>query len=442
MRAALSELPPLEPAGRLHVRSLAEGSIWASLPIIQRGIPLSYGWSVETSPHLPTLVQHNLALRSGYPGFVVRNYSLWNVKAVITSQNEGALLEALEQSGYSKLGEVGQSVVLLDQSPAPLVRPVGGGIVVGRGGYTVATVVPALSFGTSGEVQEYPDAYLDAFDLIYLYDFQYDSGLELEERIRAWLARGKVVVVDYTGRPDSALFGVAGKVIEVSGRPAFISRDPSLVPGAPVAEEPFQYQGDPWRAVTYTGLDGVVLEARDEDGETMPVIGYEELPEGKVYFIGLNLPAHALLNQDKATASFLHGFFQRLGLNVGQRDAVFQISDFQSPADDWGFRYRSDSSRVAMVSQTWSPHWQVQIDGVEVVPMNHENLIALELPAGDHQVTFHYGSTFVQWLGWALTWLAGGFLGLTLRRFRELDVLVGRLIAVGEAESEPTLSPP
>jgi len=47
------------------------------------------------------------------------------------------------------------------------------------------------------------------------------------------------------------------------------------------------------------------------------------------------------------------------------------------------------------------------LDGQPLTICNHENLIMLFLPAGEHGVEFHYGSTPIQWVGWGVTVVCG-----------------------------------
>jgi hypothetical protein len=56
-----------------------------------------------------------------------------------------------------------------------------------------------------------------------------------------------------------------------------------------------------------------------------------------------------------------------------------------------------------IVSQTWSRHWKVTLDGSPVVVRDHENLVLISLPAGEHAVDFHYDATPVQAVGRGVT---------------------------------------
>jgi len=75
----------------------------------------------------------------------------------------------------------------------------------------------------------------------------------------------------------------------------------------------------------------------------------------------------------------------------------------QPPADRWFFTYQTDQAAAVVVSQTWSPHWRVTIDGMPTDAYNLENLNLLYLPAGTHRVEFAYESTPIQWVGWVAT---------------------------------------
>jgi uncharacterized membrane protein len=359
VRNALNEVPRDLNSSRLDVRS-SEGSIWSLLPLTQGDKHLTFGWSIETTPHQSTFSQINLAIRRGFPEFVPRNYFLWNVDTSVIASEETSIIETLLESGYRETGSTGRSVVLTNSAkPALFKKLASNSIVIGRGAHSTSTVLPWMSYGVSWNVDDYDQQYLQQFDLIYLYDFRYDNIFELENSIREWIQNGKTIVLDLTAMQDNNIFGVEANLIELPNTPRF-----NLGPEADfeidtVAEEPFVYQGDPWRGVSYSGLDGEILSVFDVSGNQASVVGYKELPEGRVYYLGLNWISHIMDSRDQSAITFLTDFLQRA--DPYQEIQLPEISTITSdqPSDKWSFTYEADQKLNALISVTWSPHWTV-----------------------------------------------------------------------------------
>ena len=73
------------------------------MPIIETVRNRSFGWSTETTPHLPVIVQRNSALREDRPLFVVRNYDLWNVRTAMIDPADARLVTALLDRGFTEV---------------------------------------------------------------------------------------------------------------------------------------------------------------------------------------------------------------------------------------------------------------------------------------------------------------------------------------------------
>ncbi|MBU1879654.1 MAG: hypothetical protein KJ734_11950, partial [Chloroflexi bacterium] len=310
-------------------------------------------------------------------------------------------------------GVEGENVLLDSRNlSTPVMMLRSNGIVVGRGGYNTVTVFPWLSFGTSWNVDDYEPAYLDLFNLIYLYDFRYHDAGSLEQQIREWVADGKTVVLDLTAMPESYLFGVETQYVQVPREPQFRAGAEIDFPLGNIADQPFEYEGQPWRGITYYGLDGTLVEVLDNEDRAWPVLGFKTIPEGRVYFVGLNWVTHILDTHDQAATDLLDGFFQRAEPYREFVQPGFAAEFIHPPADEWSFTYRSGQDTPVVVSETWSPHWQATLDGEPLAIYNHENLILLFLPAGRHVVEFRYTSTPIQWIGWGLTIASAALLAM------------------------------
>ena len=439
VHSALETLPRGDGYGRLEVRSGDDNSIWAALPVTEAEYRLAGGWSIETTPHLLTFLENNRAVRDGYPEFVRRNYGLWNVRAAVVGQNELALVDELDGAGFQVYQRDAPKILLASDEPSkPVMEFKTNAIAIGRGRFPTVTALPWFGYATSDVLDDLDMKYLDLFDSIYLYDFRYENWQDIQSSIRQWTAAGKTVVLDLTLMPNPELFGVTPHSIELPLNPEFIVSPQVGFAAGGVASEPFGREGNPWRGVVYEGLDGVLVEVRDVDGRSWPVLGYEEIADGRVYFLGLNLISHILDTHDQTTRTFFEGFFGQAGAYREMELPAFPLTDVSPSSDHWGFSYETESPAKALVSETWSRHWRAAVDGEPLRVHNHENLMVLELPAGVHTVTFDYGRTPIQWVGWAATGLAA-LLGLVVWVYYER---IKGWYASAEEELKRQLTPP
>jgi hypothetical protein len=311
----------------------------------------------------------------------------------------------LKSSGFEETAAFHDMVCLDSPSvSSPVLNLNPSGLVIGRGADTVAQIYPWMNQGNSWYVDENPDVYYAPYRIIYLYDFRYHNLSAALTRIRSWVAEGKQVVIDMTGLVGETILNVQTQNVRLPKTPVFTA-GPNLdftVDGR-MAEEPFEYNGADWQGASYLGLDGSLVQVTDAEGNERPVLGYKQIPEGKVYFLGFNWSAHIQATHDRSAANLLDSFFQRANPERSITLSAFPLQSMQSPADRWFFTYQTDQAAAAVISQTWSPHWRVTVDGTATDVFNLDNLILLNLPAGTHRVDFAYEPTPIQWMGWGAT---------------------------------------
>jgi len=112
------------------------------------------------------------------------------------------------------------------------------------------------------------------------------------------------------------------------------------------------------------------------------------------------------------------------------------------------FQVEAPASWTLQLHQFYFPGWQASIDGqvVETHPAGPLGLVSVEVPAGAHEVVFHFGTSSVRRVGWAVS-LAGIGLFLVgllwLRRWRWLIgplvlALIFAWLAVRERQANPS----
>lgn len=113
-----------------------------------------------------------------------------------------------------------------------------------------------------------------------------------------------------------------------------------------------------------------------------------------------------------------------------------QLTPGRQALSERHFTAVSDTAWMLQLHQFYFPGWQAQVDGrtIPASPTGSLALAGVELPAGEHEVVFRFGSTPARRIGWAWTLAGLGIWCLAaawLRRWRWLAVLASVIIMYG-----------
>ena len=425
----LGLFPESDPSSRMEVVLPAVSvSLWKFAPIEQTGWRIPGGFSEQTTPHLNTLVHFNSALSRGQPQFLERTFELWNVRAYAGDTSQQQVVDQLAEGSFSVYAQGGYFTVLSSDLPSnPVMKFDRSMLAVGRGALGIVEAFPWASWVDVATLDKLDPDYADRFDIIFLWDFLWDDAATVERYIRRWVASGKVVLMDMTRMPDPNLFGVR---TVIAGFPP----NPEMTKGSELDFEfdqpydvPWTDGSIDWRGVTYSGLDGELLTVVDINGRERPVLGFKDINEGRVYYLGFGWLIHAVTERDQAALSLVDTFFDRAAPSRDIHLSPLDISNFVPSSDHWGFDYNLDVAGPVLISETWSPHWRITVDDEPIDVNVHENLILVDLPAGEHRVSINYGSTPIQWFGLGITLLALLLVAVALWFWEQGMTWLGRL---------------
>jgi hypothetical protein len=315
----------------------------------------------------------------------------------------GLSLGALEFEHRQDLGEYQIWDLISDNSPVQVI-PEDRALVVGTGLPPLLMTFPFAQQASQPYLSLLDDQIFDDHPLMILSQFE-DTTLELdeaEERLSDYLQSGGTVVLDLSGMEttlgrstdvfdvDVLRLAVAGEVRVrwQDGLSEDLSQVLSLTSIAP----------EGWSGAVYENLD-VVLAEIQYLGEWYPILGYRQVGQGRAWFVGMNLLYYAQLSGDRAIPQVLRDLSLE-GVQVNQ-EIVYQ----PVPVEDWfvddrGLRIDYTSTQeipAALISYTYSPRWQITIDGRPVEFSAFENLIQLSLPSGRHQIGIAYQAYGTSW---------------------------------------------
>ncbi|MBM2820502.1 MAG: 6-pyruvoyl-tetrahydropterin synthase related domain [Candidatus Berkelbacteria bacterium] len=289
-------------------------------------------------------------------------------------------------------------------------------LIIGNYANTAAAVLSDKNLmaiqGNSTFIDDYDLDFLKHFDSLVLYGFGYHNKKKAEALIKEYAKGGGKVTIDFQGIEKGKLEDLP-YFLGVTGIPKKITNDLSLkksndsagnIPTkieipmeiqdltgfGTYAEKPFKE----WGFMSYMGLDGSVLKMNENNEET-DIVGYKEIegPEGtssKVWFIGGNLYYHAFLTHNDQEIEFIKELVHNTDVSPKQNSPTITFSNQTLEPESKKFSYMAEESTPVLISFTYSPYWKAYLDGQEIKIYRVENLMALDLPKGAHQIEMNY----------------------------------------------------
>lgn len=406
--AAMTELGRYSSSGRFDYLLRNWGSEASYLPTVLGDKDQVRGWSIEGTPHWNTIENMGRALHDEYLKYVLRNLALWNVRYVMLDVDEPQLQRALESVNFRTIWSDQHFELMRSDIPSSYVMRQDRSIIaIGKGAEIAATIFPWLAQGTSLYIDDYDMDYLSTFDGVLLYGYLQRDEAAPERIIRELLRRGKTVFVDMRGAAQQSLFGVTQWIIDVPDDVTFsVPKSSPLDPGGDLSLKSFRYKNKPWRPNSYINLDGTIVEGAFDE-QVWPLLGFENVEGGRVYFFGYDLFNHAKLTRDNQAVALIDSIFEVAHPNRALSPAPFEVENQDWEGQSLGFTYSSPDDAAVIVSVTYSPHWTVWVDGAPVKNYNHEYLNLLMLPAGRHTAKFVYGTTWIQEVSIRISAIAG-----------------------------------
>jgi hypothetical protein len=382
-----------------------------------KGAPLINGWALENTPHHVAL-RRVLSAPEWGPEYLEALFARWDVRtAVIAGGTEAdPARAAVSGMGFTRELVIGRYEIWRQAAPPARVQelPAQNMLLVGDGLAPFLTAFPFAEEASpamfireqSGSLTEYP--------VLGFYRFAADPAeVKLHEDVlRNYLDAGGTVVVDLSGMEDIFgrtldFFGVHAFRLAFDDRMTLRWSDPSANLPAQLHFSGLAEEG--WSGASYEGLDTIVA-VMDRDGASYPVLGYKNVGQGRVWFIGGNLFYYTQLAGQNALRDYIRDIILKdLPVSKALVWPSVPLLAYSESANGLTFDYSSAGPVSALVSYTYHPRWRATIDGVEVGLGVRDNLIRISLPAGSHHVEIRYDALGAIW-----PWLGGlaAFLGV------------------------------
>lgn len=395
------------------------------------------GWALENTPH-HFAIRRLLGAPEWGPEYLQALFERWDVRRVVVGGRDvpESIRSALQGFGFARDAILGSYEVWVDPRPsAPVQRPpVDQMLLVGEDLMPFLGAFPFAEERRASDLAEVGQPEMMARPMIGVFRFAQDAeGLQSAEvALREYLAQGGRLVVDLSGMED--LIGRSLDFLDVGVLRLSLDEATDLRwdQDPEGAVERLDFRDLPevgWSGAAYLNLDRV-LASVEQDGEWYPVLGYKNFGAGRAWFVGLNLLYYAQVAEDRALLETIRDSI--LNSVPVSRDLLLEdvdVRDFHVSDRGLTFLAHMDEASDVIISYTYSPRWEVLVDGQPVPFTSYEGLIRMSLPAGEHAVNVLY-HPYGTW--WPRLGLGLGFLA----------ALLG-MAAIGvEARMKPAVQPP
>ncbi|MFH2101741.1 MAG: 6-pyruvoyl-tetrahydropterin synthase-related protein [Chloroflexota bacterium] len=380
----------------------------------QSGREQVFGWAYQSACTATTVSALNGAMETGNWGFVLQLLDILGADDLVLLQTGislDPLTGLLPGYGYQRVWDESHLVVYhRDGGPRALYLS-SPAIGIGSGASNVAALFPGLLLASSPYVDDYDLGYLSQFSVIVLSRFNWHDQSRAEALMVAYAQAGGSVLVDLSAAPEDPLarvprfLDIYGERVRFFTEPVWLTLDDNRDSLTPFRELP-------WVAVVPQGdlVESIQFEYHGVSGTAL---GYVPIGQGKIWFVGLNLPYHTLITHDPLGLEVLS---QILPVPAGEpiSYATVPLEEYVADQEGYRFTYELATPGELLVPVIGCDGMTIYLDNQPVANHSLYQMVAFTAPAGRHQVRIVFESPMVYYYGGfvSLFGLFGCFIGL------------------------------
>jgi len=367
-----------------------------------------FGWAYQGARTAQTVAALNDAIEMGFPAYLLDRLDLYGTDDVVILDdlpNADHIAAGLQQGNYLKV-YTGERVDLYHREGSPRAfiadwETLG----IGRGAQNLAYLFPSMILGTSTQVDDYSLEHLMRFKTVVLSGFDWHNRQQAEQLVEQAARQGVRVIVDLTGVKKDPLARIP-RFLNVWGEQVILPPDPVQVFSL---EEQFTLEGfNKHSRLWYSHmLQGLEQEFWSFDylGQKGTLVGFNAYGQGKVWFVGLNLPYHAVQTRDPLAIQLL-SLLLELEPEVAEGYTQVPLEDYQTGGGGYRFSYHLEAPQTLFVPVAYHDGTFVLVDGELATTYTYERLLAFEAPAGEHEVQIGLQRTSTHLIGKLISGLA------------------------------------
>jgi len=196
------------------------------------------------------------------------------------------------------------------------------------------------------------------------------------------------------------------RFLDVWAEPLILAAEPIRLtsPEGSYELQPFSDGAGLWYTHTPQGIENTSL-IFDYLGETVTAVGFNNYGAGQVWFIGINLPYHALISRDPVAINLLAELLQ-LPFDEPTGYSVVPLNQYLADQNGYRFTYRLDKQFRLFFPVAHHEGMMLFIDNLPARLLSVENLVTFDAPQGQHTVEIRIRPTKIQWLGQLVSGMA------------------------------------
>ncbi len=363
------------------------------------GKPQVFGWAIQGAGDLHVLVDVNTALQNHWYPYLFDRLRLLGATQLLGARRftaSATFAAAARDAGFQRVlqNRVVTAWTLGATGPSGPYAVAGGtvGLVIGRYASVWTSLFPQLGSAPGIYLDGYTAAQLRRFPILVLSGFRWRSARAADALLRSYVGSGGHLVVDLTGAPIG-VFSRRPRVLGVYGEPVDISGGMTLeVGGRQLRVGPFPPPYNPWQTYVPQGLDHAMARL-DALGMSVPLVGYRTLSEGRVWFLGGNLPFLGYLTRDQRAIGLVA---RTVGLRPGARPVRRYLPLQGMRTSSAGVRFQlvvpPGTPMPVVLPFSLSPGERLQVGQQAVHPLLIDGLPNLYLAPGRYAVALSMGA--------------------------------------------------
>jgi len=421
---------------------------------------ISDGWNIEGTPHNRAIWNHILANPSDNFDYVAKNLAFWNVRFALMSEEFETVADELEKDYDFKFeyARDNNNFYISDAPSSYFLTDKRNALILGAGSPGLAIEFPYLVYEQRDDITDYSLKELEKYRVIYLCEPAVETLQDkknIEAIVEELIDRGIIVIIEPTIAKGYAVFNVAVSDVLLEDSPIIKKQSASQINSSAdniEVDESMKFG----RAMF--GLDEVYYRlVQNNDRLGNDIIGAKKVGDGEVVFIGKHLSQYLKAVyarnwgvpdvdsgypecSDEVKALF-EDIFSTYGVNKDFWPDPFSVNNAKWNYKGVDFDYTTQKAQEMTLSVTYAPRWKATLDGKPIEVGQRENLITLDLPAGDHGVKLVYGLTkygiagyVISFVGLLLFILFIVYYDIILYRFRQICIKTGKFLQLNDKE--------
>lgn len=359
--------------------------------------PQAFGWAVEGTIHQDTQPLMNKAIVEDDTEYLENLFRLWQVNYAILGGDQIPMKQQLfSDTGFVTTRETTGTqtmpyILMKRENPlTPAFSFNMNTLAIGVGAAGLSGHLPWITRGDTDSLEDHDSSYLEHFDVIILWEPVIKDRQRFEAIITELAASGTDVYISPGRNVGNLAFGVSSEKVPMSG--VCQVRNEASPPVSDDEALELTLPAD-WYGHIYYRTDGTDIML--DGSEQIPLLQHKIVGGEKVYFIGAAMLCLLDTTSELEAKMALESMLSRSHPYTDPTITPLP-SEVTHASDVMTVEIATSEDGWVILSESYSPSWDMYLDDSPLAYYNIENMLAFYLPAGQHTVKGYYGLTTLQ----------------------------------------------